>query len=568
MSERWQQVERLYHAALERGAERRAAFLAEACAGDEGLRREVESLLAYEEQAEAFIESPALEVAAKMMAEEQGATVAAGQTINQYKIISPLGAGGMGEVYLAEDTRLGRRVALKFLPALFTQDKGHLRRFEQEARAVAALSHPNVCTIHEVVETGEGRHCIVMEYVEGVTLRERIAEGRMKVGEALDVAGQVASALSAAHAAGIVHRDIKPENVMLRRDGYVKVLDFGLAKLTEKESEPPDGEGESRSLELKTSPGMVMGTVAYMSPEQARGLPVDARTDVWSLGVVLYEMVAGRQPFDGATPTDVIISIAEREPEPLARCAPEVPIQLERIVKKALAKDREERYQTAEDLLIDLKGLRHELEIEAEVERYKQPTASSGSAATTSDRQVITSRFFPFGLTRSRILILTALVGMLIIAGLVFRAILSPKFGTSTANRNQVARRAAAGEPLRRRFTGLLRRRDDRRADHRLGQGRRATGDFTAIGDAVQGRAQAAAGDRPRVERGCSADRFGGALRRARADRRPTDPRGDGPKFMGRQLRARSARRAGVTERGDARHRRRNQDQADAAGAR
>ncbi|MDQ3666879.1 MAG: tetratricopeptide repeat-containing serine/threonine-protein kinase, partial [Acidobacteriota bacterium] len=318
----------------------------------------------------------------------------------------------------AEDTRLERKVALKFLPALFTQDKRHLRRFEQEARAVAALSHPNVCTIHEVVETGAGRHCIVMEYVEGVTLRERIAEESMKVGEALDAAVQVASALSAAHAAGIVHRDIKPENIILRRDGYVKVLDFGLAKLTERKSAPLDSEGKTRVLELKTSPGMVMGTVAYMSPEQARGLPVDARTDLWSLGVVLYEMVAGRQPFDGATPTDVIISIAGREPEPLARCAPEVPIQLERIVNKALAKDREQRYQTAEDMLVDLKSLRHELEVGAEVERYRQPILSSESAATTSNRQVTTSRFFPLGLTRSRILIFTALMGMLIIVGL------------------------------------------------------------------------------------------------------------------------------------------------------
>lgn len=417
-TERWQQVERLYHSTLEKEVGERAAFLAEACAGDEGLRREVESLLAYAEQAEDFIESPAMEVAAKMMAEEQGATVLAGQTINHYKITSPLGAGGMGEVYLASDTRLGRRVALKFLPAHFTQDKGHLRRFAQEARAVAALSHPNVCTIHEVIETGEGRHCIVMEYVEGVTLRERIAEGRMKVGEALNAAIQVASALSAAHAAGIVHRDIKLENIMLRRDGYVKVLDFGLAKLTEKPSAQRSSDSDAQTL-LQTDPGTVMGTANYMSPEQARGLPVDARTDVWSLGVVLYVMVAGQQPFDGATPTDVIISIAGREPEPLARSAPEVPIQLERIVKKALAKDREERYQTAKDMLVDLKGLRHELQIEAEVERYKQPTPSSGLAASTSNRQVITSRFFPLGLTRSRILILTALAGMLIIAGLV-----------------------------------------------------------------------------------------------------------------------------------------------------
>ena len=418
--ERWQQVEQLYHSTLEKEVVERPAFLAEACAGDEGLRREVESLLAYEDQAEHFIESPALEVAANMMAEEQGATVMAGQTVNHYKITSALGAGGMGEVYLAEDTRLERRVALKFLPVHLTQDKGHLRRFKQEARAVAALSHPNVCTIHEVVETGEGRHCIVMEYVEGVTLRERMAEGRMKVGEALDAAIQVASALLAAHAAGIVHRDIKLENVMLRRDGYVKVLDFGLAKLTETKSEPFNSEGETWVTELKTSPGMVMGTVAYMSPEQARGLPVDARTDIWSLGVVLYEVVAGQKPFSGATPTDVIISIAEREPAPIARYAPEIPIQFERIVKKALAKDREERYQTAEEMLVELKGLRHELAIGAEVERHKQSPPGSGTPATTSNRQVITSRFFPLTLTRSPIKIFTALIGMLVIVGLAY----------------------------------------------------------------------------------------------------------------------------------------------------
>ncbi len=416
-AERWQQVERLYHAALERGAEGRAAFLTEACAGDEGLCREVESLLAYEDQAEDFIESPAIDVAAKMMAEEQGATVLAGQTINHYKIISPLGAGGMGEVYLAEDTRLGRRVALKFLPTHFTQDMEHLRRFEQEARAVAALSHPNVCVIHEVVETGEGRHCIVMEYIEGLTLRERLAEGRMKVAEALDAAIQVASALSAAHAARIVHCDIKLENIMLRRDGYVKVLDFGLAKLGERQAAAGGAEARSMSL-VNTSPCLVMGTVTSMSPEQARGLPVDARTDVWSLGVVLYEMVTGQQPFGGATPTEVVISIAEREPDPLATCAPEVSIQLERVVKKALAKDREDRYQTAEDLLIDLKSLRHELEVEAEVERYRQPTPGSGPATTASDRQLIASPFFPLRLTQSRVVILTALLGMLIIAGL------------------------------------------------------------------------------------------------------------------------------------------------------
>ena len=412
-AERWQRVEQLYHSTLEKEVSERASFLAEACAGDEGLRREVESLLEYEDGAKDFIESPALQMAAKLMAEEDGAKVVR-QSVNQYRIISPLGAGGMGEVYLAEDTRLERRVALKFLPALLTRDKGHMRRFEQEARAVAALSHPNVCVIHEVVETAEGNTCIVMEYVEGVTLRERLAEGPMKVGEALNAAIQAASALSAAHAAGIVHRDIKLENIMLRRDGYAKVLDFGLAKLTE--TRTATGSGETTQELVNTTPGMVVGTVSYMSPEQARGLPVDTRSDVWSLGVVLYELVSGRQPFQGATPTDVIISIAEREPAPLAKYAAGVPTRLQQIVTKALAKDREQRYQTAEDLLTDLKSLQRELEFGIEVARYNQPMPSGASMVTTSNRQAVTSHFFPLRFTRSRILILTAILGMLAIA--------------------------------------------------------------------------------------------------------------------------------------------------------
>src|SRR6185503_9321837 len=229
--------------------------------------------------------------------------VMSGQMIKQYKIIEPLGAGGMGEVYLAEDTRLNRKVALKFLPEHLVEDKDQLRRFEQEARAVAALSHPNVCTIHEVIETAEHSHCIVMEYVDGITLRERISKGRMNVNEALDVAIQTASALSAAHAAGVVHRDIKLDNIMARPDGYVKVLDFGLAKLAQR-SDAAGSETETRKLSDKTSPGIVMGTVAYMSPEQARGLPVDQRTDIWSLGVVIYEIVSGQKPFSGQTATD------------------------------------------------------------------------------------------------------------------------------------------------------------------------------------------------------------------------------------------------------------------------
>ena len=361
-NERWQQVESLYHATLEKDPRERSAFLVHACDGDETLRREVESLLAFDAHAEQFIESPALEVAVKMMADESSKSIAAGDRFNQYRILSQLGAGGMGEVYLAEDTSLRRKVALKFLPVVLTKDKAHLRRFEVEARAVAALSHPNVCTIHEVIETEDGRHCIVMEYIAGMTLRERMLNGRISINEALEIAIQIASALSSAHNEGIVHRDIKPENVMLREDGYVKVLDFGLAKLAETTPDSADSAAETRSIEVKTLPGVLMGTVAYMSPEQARGLPVDVRTDVWSLGVVLYEMVAGRQPFQGPTPTDVIIGIAEREPTPLAEFAPEAS-QLEQVIAQTLAKDRNDRYGTASEALVDLKNLKRELEL-------------------------------------------------------------------------------------------------------------------------------------------------------------------------------------------------------------
>lgn len=334
-----------------------------------------------------------------------------GQTINHYKILRPLGAGGMGEVYLADDLRLQRKVALKFLPTHFTNDRKHLRRFQQEALTVAALSHPNVCTIHEVIETGEDRYLIVMEHVDGVTLRERIDKTPMSIREALDVAIQVASALSSAHAEGIIHRDIKLDNIMLRRDGYVKILDFGLAKLTEREVSL-NTEAQTQML-INTTPGVVMGTVYYMSPEQARGLPVDARTDIWSLGVVLYELVTGQKPFTGPTSTDVIIAIAERQPAPLTKYLPEVPNGFERIVEKALVKDRERRYQTAGALLNDLKSLKQDLEIGAEVERFR--TTPSNTAAITD-----VSSQFPFGLTRSRFRMLTALIGLLIVAALSY----------------------------------------------------------------------------------------------------------------------------------------------------
>src|SRR6266542_17346 len=347
--ERHRQIGDIYHAALEVEAKQRSAFLDRACAGDTTLRREVESLIESHEQGADFIEAPALAVAAELLAEGEAGAVL-GQTFGRYRVLSLLGAGGMGRVYLAEDTGLGRRVALKFLPEYFTDNKNQVQRFRQEARAASALNHPGILTVYEVGQL-DGTEFIATEYVEGETLGTRLTHGPFAVREALDVAAQVADALVAAHQAGIVHRDIKPDNLMIRRDGYVKILDFGLAKLTENISGPRSGKFEAPTIpDVRTNPGVVMGTARYMSPEQARGLPVDVRTDVWSLGVVVYEMVAGRPPFGGATHSDTIVSILEREPTPLQRHVPETPAELERIVTKALAKNTEERYQTVKDM--------------------------------------------------------------------------------------------------------------------------------------------------------------------------------------------------------------------------
>src|SRR2546426_7130083 len=299
-------------------------------------------------------------------------SLSSGTKLGRYEIRAKIGEGGMGEVYLAKDTKLDRKVALKILPAEVASHHDRMRRFVQEAKAVSALNHPNILTIHEIDESDTG-HFIATEFIDGETLRERMRKGPLNVSEALDIATQIASALAAAHAASIIHRDIKPENVMLRKDGIVKVLDFGLAKLTERV--PPDSvdaEAVTKAL-VQTEPGVVMGTVAYMSPEQARGLAVDARTDIFSLGVVIYEMVAGRAPFGGATRSDLIVALLERDPSPLARFTPEAPAELERLVMKTLAKDRDEHYQMAKDLLIDLKRLKQKLDVAAEIARTAPP---------------------------------------------------------------------------------------------------------------------------------------------------------------------------------------------------
>jgi len=278
-----------------------------------------------------------------------------GTKLSHYEIRSKIGAGGMGEVYLAQDTKLDRKVALKILPADVANDPQRLRRFVQEAKAVSALNHPNIITIHQI-DRIESIDFIATEFIEGVTLRQHLEKTRIKIGETLDIALQITAALAAAHAAGIVHRDIKPENIMLRADGYVKVLDFGLAKLVEQPTTLVDAEAQTRAL-FKTEPGLVVGTLHYMSPEQARGLEVDARTDIFSFGAVLYEMLAGRIPFKGDSKADIFVSLLERDPPPLAQYSSDIPPELEHIVRMCLAKDREQRYQSMAELVSDLKNV-------------------------------------------------------------------------------------------------------------------------------------------------------------------------------------------------------------------
>ncbi|MFL6337399.1 MAG: protein kinase domain-containing protein [Pyrinomonadaceae bacterium] len=401
--ERLQQIRQIYERTLGLAPARRAAYLAEACAGDEELRREVDSLARTGEHPPAAPDSPLKtrprkDSSSKSAAPESSPAkpsarkrkgvkqtpleVVPGRTrLGSYRILEKIGAGGMGTVYLAKDVRLGRRVALKLLPAQFARDEELVRRFKQEARAASALNHPNILTVHEIGEE-RGRLFIVTEFVEGRTLRERMWEGRFSVSEALDVCAQAAGALQKAHAAGVIHRDVKPENVMLDEEGHVKVLDFGIAKQV---APAPSVDTEApTSAQVNTASGIVLGTTAYMSPEQVRGQELDGRSDVWSLGCVLYEMLTGRAPFEEKNFGDLVVAVLHGDPPPLTDLVPEVPADAGVLVARALAKRREDRFASAKEFRDELKRVARLLDLRADT--WHGPAAETTTPVPAQSR--------------------------------------------------------------------------------------------------------------------------------------------------------------------------------------
>jgi len=390
--EHWQQAKRIFEDALRQKPEARARFVSEVCGDDKTLLREVESLLSSFDSAGSFLETPAI---AKFANAIETRKLEPGKCFGHCEIINQIGVGGMGEVYLARDNQLDRKVAIKILNEEFSQDESNLQRFVSEAKAASALNHPNILTIYEFGEAEDARF-IVSEYIEGKTLREIIRESTLRLPEILDISIQITGALAAAHKAHLVHRDLKPENIMVRPDGYVKVLDFGLAKLVEQKNKSMLGPEDPTVRQNLTGKGVIMGTVKYMSPEQAKGEQVDERTDLFSIGVLIYEMLAGQPPFGGGNPIETIAAILNKDPVPLSRQVPEVPHEVERIVNKALRKDREERYQTAKDLLNDLKdfkqGLAFSEKLERSVASNEEGTAGAAADATVALNAQTTSR--------------------------------------------------------------------------------------------------------------------------------------------------------------------------------
>lgn len=438
--DRWQQLSQIFEAALAVPPEDRDALLADRCGTDDALLRDVQSLIESHQKASAenFIGMPAAQRAAPLLTDEVGQSQSSiqrlqpGDQISHYEVKQLLGTGGMGEVYLATDTRLDRAVALKILPEEVAADQRRMLRFKQEARAVSALNQPNILTIYEFGET-ENLHFLASEFIDGETLRRKFASGRLKLGEMLDIAIQVCAALEAAHEANIVHRDIKPENIMIRRrDSVVKVLDFGLAKLSDKTStigQVTDTEAATEVL-VRTVPGSIMGTFNYMSPEQTQGLHVDHRSDIWSVGVVVYEMITGRSPFAGPTPSHTVVSILEKHPEPLSKFVKTpVPSELQRIVGKTLEKDPKERYQSASDLLIDLKNLRKQVNVEAEIRRSDPSAKKQGGLLDAQPAIGTSTRRRFFGRVLPIVLVIAVLVLGIVVAFYLLRPPSTPPPG-------------------------------------------------------------------------------------------------------------------------------------------
>jgi serine/threonine protein kinase len=417
--ERWQQISRIFKSAISLDPEARNAYVAGQCGSDESLRAEVEKLIASHKQAseDGFIAGNAAEAVAPLLVEENEGgpphrTLTDGQQFGSYVILNTLGAGGMGEVYLARDTRLDRTVALKILPPDISTDKRRMQRFRQEAKVASSLNQPNILTVYEFGEVSDLTF-LATEFVDGETLRDHLrGNKKLKLTEILDINIQVLAALDAAHEANIVHRDIKPENVMIRRrDHVVKVLDFGLAKVTEKRQSTVKNEDSEAATEFKTAPGIIMGTINYMSPEQAQAGAIDQRTDIWSTGVMIYEMVSGLLPFKGPTDSHTIVQILEKDPVPLTSFTQrKVPGELQRIVAKSLSKNPDERYQTAKDMLIDVRALKKQLDVEAEIQRTSSPTTPIAAVRATEVRSETSKR---------RVLVI-ALVGMAIFTAAIF----------------------------------------------------------------------------------------------------------------------------------------------------
>jgi serine/threonine protein kinase len=397
----WEKAKSIFDEARRLSDSDRAKFLDERCSPDAALRAEVEKLLGSYDSG--FLEENALGAAEALIEPE----LSAGQDIGRYRIRELIGSGGMGQVFLAEDTELHRPVAFKVLHNDVADDNERVRRFTQEARAASALNHPNILTIHEI-GSFDGSRYIVSEYVDGETLRERMQSG-VTASESVEITCQIAAALEAAHSAGIIHRDIKPENVMIRRDGLVKVLDFGLAKLTEADDRPIDPGVLQTTSRFQTSPGLVMGTVAYMSPEQARGQAVDARTDLWSLGVVFHEMLTGNSVFGGESPSELIASILSSSITPTD--IESLPSELSPICQKALSKDRDKRYQSAHDLLIDLRGEKKRMEYAIDSKKYV--TVSSSDEKKTQvigPRRTLSAEYIVRQVTRHKYLTISAVL--------------------------------------------------------------------------------------------------------------------------------------------------------------